>query len=66
MDSSTETVPIGVDVEQSAIQSKHSKVKPVQLSGALSKEKSFDVTLIIGREFPKVNLKRWFEAPRAD
>ncbi|TVY43064.1 putative alpha-ketoglutarate-dependent sulfonate dioxygenase [Lachnellula occidentalis] len=39
---------------------------PMQLSGALDKFESFDVTPVIGKEFPKANLAQWLEAPNAD
>ncbi|TVY15553.1 putative alpha-ketoglutarate-dependent sulfonate dioxygenase [Lachnellula arida] len=39
---------------------------PIQLSGALDKFESFDVTPVIGKEFPKANLAQWLEAPNAD
>ncbi|KAK5686405.1 hypothetical protein LTS10_002523 [Elasticomyces elasticus] len=66
MGSTTETIPIAVDVEQYAIQSKLSKSSPLKLSGALEKENFFDVTPIIGREFPDANLKEWLEAENSD
>jgi hypothetical protein len=39
---------------------------PMQLSGSLDKFESFDVTPVIGKEFPKANLAQWLEAPNAD
>lgn len=39
---------------------------PLHLSGALDQYKSFDVTPVIGREFPEASLKEWLEAPNAD
>ena len=39
---------------------------PIQLTGALDKFESFDVTPVIGKEFPKANLAQWLEAPNAD
>jgi len=46
----------------------HTKVsrKPLQLSGALDSHESFDVTPVIGREFPHANLVEWLEAPNSD
>jgi hypothetical protein len=42
-------------------------IKPaMQLTGALDKFESFDVTPVIGKEFPKANLAQWLEAPNAD
>lgn len=40
--------------------------EPVKLSGVLDEYKSFDVTPVIGREFPTANLKEWLEAPNSD
>jgi hypothetical protein len=40
--------------------------EPLQLQGALDKYESFDVTTIIGREYPLANLKEWLEAPNSD
>lgn len=39
---------------------------PMQLTGALDKFESFDVTPVIGKEFPKANLAQWLEAPNVD
>jgi hypothetical protein len=50
----SENAPIGTHKE------------PLQLQGALDKYESFDVTTIIGREFPSANLKEWLEAPNSD
>ena len=40
--------------------------EPLQLKGTLDQYDSFDVTPIIGREFPNANLKEWLEAPNFD
>lgn len=40
--------------------------EPLQLKGTLDQYDSFDVTPIIGREFPTANLKEWLEAPNSD
>lgn len=40
--------------------------KPLELTGALDKFESFDVTPIIGREYVEGNLKEWLEAPNSD
>ncbi len=50
----------------------HTKVKssthrePLELSSALDQYEKFDVTPIIGREFPKANLVEWLDAPNSD
>lgn len=40
--------------------------EPLQPQGVLNEYDSFDVTPIIGREFPNANLKEWLEAPNSD
>jgi alpha-ketoglutarate-dependent taurine dioxygenase len=40
--------------------------KPYQLSGVLDAHKSFDVTPVIGREFPDAQLVDWLSAPNSD
>ncbi|PSR82931.1 TfdA family taurine catabolism dioxygenase TauD [Coniella lustricola] len=40
--------------------------EPLKLSGALDSYKSFEVTPIIGREFPEANLVEWLNAPNSD
>ena len=40
--------------------------EPLRLKGTLDQYDSFDVTPIIGREFPTANLKEWLEAPNSD
>lgn len=39
---------------------------PLELSGVLDQFKSFDVTPVIGREFPNVSLADWLRAPNSD
>ena len=40
--------------------------KPLKLSGALDEFESFDVTTVIGREFPTASLRQWMDAPNSD
>lgn len=40
--------------------------EPLKLSGSLDSFESFDVTTVIGREFPTANLKEWLHAPNSD
>jgi hypothetical protein len=40
--------------------------EPLKLKGVLDQYESFDVTPVIGREFPKANLKEWLRAPNSD
>ena len=42
------------------------KKEPLRLKGSLDAFDSFDVTPIIGREFPSANLKEWLHAPNSD
>ena len=42
------------------------KKEPLQPKGALDAFKSFDVTPVIGREYPTANLKEWLQAPNSD
>ena len=39
---------------------------PLQLEGVLSEFKSFDVTPVIGREFPEAKLAEWLRAPNSN
>ena len=39
---------------------------PLQLKGVLNDYKSFDVTPVIGREFPEAKLAEWLRAPNSD
>ncbi|KAF7919548.1 uncharacterized protein EAE98_009388 [Botrytis deweyae] len=43
-----------------------SQEKWVKSTGVLDQFESFDVTPVIGREFPDVNLVEWLQAPNAD
>ncbi|KAJ5246268.1 hypothetical protein N7468_001251 [Penicillium chermesinum] len=54
-----------VPVVESKLSTK-SEREPLQLSGALNSYESFDVTPIIGREFPNANLKDLLRAPNSD
>ena len=39
---------------------------PLKLSGVLDQFKSFDITPVIGKEFPNANLVDWLRAPNSD
>jgi hypothetical protein len=39
---------------------------PLELSGALDKYESIEVTPVLGREFPTAKLLEWMEAPNSD
>jgi hypothetical protein len=48
-------VPIKTKVQQT-----------IPLAGTLDQFESFDITPVIGREFPKANLVDWLNAPNSD
>ncbi|CAD6590785.1 MAG: hypothetical protein ASARMPREDX12_004730 [Alectoria sarmentosa] len=43
-----------------------SNSSPLKLTGILNQFKSFDVTPVIGKEFPEANLAEWLRAPNSD
>lgn len=57
------TIPVG---KAAPAASETLQRQPLKLSGALDQYESFDVTPVIGREFPKANLKEWLRAPNSD
>lgn len=57
--------PSAIDIE-APIRHKAEHKQPLKLSGALEAFESFDVTPIIGREFPKANLVDWLDAENSD
>jgi len=59
----TPVVPI---VKDAAPAVKSPQRESLKLSGALDSFDSFDVTTVIGREFPTANLKEWLHAPNSD
>lgn len=61
-----QTVPKPSSTENSGKAAVKSEEKWVKSTGALDQFESFDVTPVIGREFPNVNLVEWLQAPNAD
>lgn len=61
----TESAPV-VPVVEDSRPLKGLQKEPLKLSGALDGYESFDVTPVIGREFPTANLKEWLRAPNSD
>lgn len=61
----TETAPV-VPIVDEKPSSKTLRREPLKLQGALDAFESFDVTPIIGREFPTANLKDVLRAPNSD
>jgi hypothetical protein len=55
------TFHVGPDQSKGCLQK-----PPLQLSGILDKFESFDVTPVIGKEFPTANLKEWLRDPDSD
>ncbi|CAI6341943.1 unnamed protein product [Periconia digitata] len=53
-------------ITQTEEQQAPARREPLQLTGVLNQYKSFDLTPVIGREFPEVNLKDWLNAPNSD
>ena len=44
----------------------HRFKEPLELSGILDKYESFDVTPVLGKEFPKANVVDWMNDPKSD
>ena len=65
MGSLTETVSLSENQTNGVVPEKSPR-KPLQLTGALDRFESFDVTPVIGREFPSATLKEWLEDPNSD
>lgn len=59
----TTTIPIGKAAPSA---SQTLQKQPLKLSGVLDQYESFDITPVIGREFPKASLKEWLRAPNSD
>lgn len=57
--------PSAIDID-TPIRSKTEHKQPLKLSGALESFESFDVTPVIGREFPKASLVEWLDAENSD
>ena len=59
--------PAAVETQTVPIVTKAKPVtEPLKLSGALHSYESFDVTPVIGREFPSARLVEWLNAPNSD
>ncbi|KAL1614755.1 hypothetical protein SLS54_009512 [Diplodia seriata] len=67
MSTVTETAQVLVDNTKEKLGSATSTHRePLKLSGVLDQYDQFDVTPVIGKEFPNANLKEWLEAPNSD
>lgn len=59
------TAPV-VPITEGKLTLKGLERAPLKLSGALDAFESFDVTPVIGREFPNASLKDFLRAPNSD
>ncbi|EAA33608.2 taurine dioxygenase [Neurospora crassa OR74A] len=61
------TINVKNQTTQQSAPTQHAQhVEPLKLSGVLDQYEHFDVTPIIGREFPKADLVEWLNAPNSD
>jgi len=60
----TEAPPEPAEEQLPKVYTNHKE--PLKLSGALDQYSSFDVTPVIGREFPQASLAEWLKAPNSD
>ncbi len=69
MATETATLPANA-IEQKAVIEDNSDQptsrEPLKLKGALDHFKSFDVTPVIGKEYPDAKLTDWLNAPNSD
>jgi len=65
MGSITETLPAAIDQSTTKDASSEHR-EPLKLKGVLEKYEHFDVTPVIGREYPTINLKEVLDSPNAD
>ncbi|KEZ40194.1 hypothetical protein SAPIO_CDS9251 [Scedosporium apiospermum] len=61
-----ETTPDTLPTVVKTLKEEASKPQPLRTTGVLDQYEHFDVTTVIGREFPKANLVEWLEAPNSD
>ncbi|QKX61320.1 uncharacterized protein TRUGW13939_08468 [Talaromyces rugulosus] len=67
IDVATNVAAQGVEaLKLAATSTTNLQIEPLQLKGALDQYESFDVTPVIGKEFPTVSLKEWLRAPNSD
>lgn len=62
LEASSDSVPIVTK----AVDNSTTGTGPLKTSGVLEAHEYFDVTPVIGREFPKANLVDWLNAPNSD
>lgn len=64
---STITETLSLRLEVTAEKPRHPQHRePLKTKGVLESYDYFDVTPVIGREYPSANLKEWLEAPNSD
>lgn len=59
------TVPVNYSINTHGVKSQLMK-KPLETSGALDHFECFDVTPVIGREYPTLNVVELMESPNAN
>lgn len=66
VDVATDAATQGVQALKLAASAATLQKEPLKLTGALDQYEHFDVTPVIGREFPTINLKEFLRAPNSD
>lgn len=66
IDVATNVAAQGAEALKLATTSTNLQKEPLQLKGVLDQYESFDVTPVIGKEFPSASLKEWLQAPNSD
>jgi hypothetical protein len=65
--SARETLVKGINGTEKQLRGKNGLIiEPLKPTGILDQFKSFDVTPVIGKEFPEAHLVDWLRAPNAD
>jgi hypothetical protein len=64
MDQSSETAITGATVNPLGPFPRFKE--PLELSGILDKYESFEITPVLGKEFPKANVVDWMKDPNSD
>lgn len=65
MSTIAQTIPIELRISADIIQHKQHR-EPLKTRGVLESFEYFDITPVIGREYPSASLKEWLEAPNSD
>jgi len=62
----TEAIGLGQQFQSNVDSNPNYRREPLKPDGVLDEYRSFDVTPVIGREFPDAQLVDWLNAPNAD